>query len=643
MILQHLRGSRHSRITTSVMFGFIMLAVGGMVFMDVGGFFRSGGVGSGNVAEIGGEAITIQSFDRTLGTLLSRHGMSRGEAWQAGLVDQVLSSEIRDTLVERAAKDFGISVPEALVAARIEKMLPPPSDGMTKQQALDMALRQQGLSEADFVRMVRREMTVSLVRDAFAAGNARAPESLARSLYAWERETRAADVLFLPDSEPGEAIPTPSDHDLAKFHEASKALYTLPEMRGITLALLAPAKLTEGIDIPEDELRAAYDADPERWKTPERRTLGHSVVKDKAQAGVIADKARGGSALESAVKDVTGKTENYNAPQAFAQDDLSPEIAEPVFAARAGEIVGPLESPMGFHVIAVESIEPARVRGFAEVREELAREARETLAAEKLSELGNAIDDRIAGGGTLEDAAKDFGMSLEKIAPATAQGLGPDGTDLLKPFDADRAALMESAFALGQGETAPVAELSDGRYVLLRVDTVTSETVKPVEEVREDLKKKWMAREARLANRKRAEAIFKAVSSGERTLAAAAASVGLKVKSLSGIERAKPPAEPLSPPALMQLFETTKGKAVSAEGKDGLIVAVVTDVKLGAPPEGEAGKAALAAAAAAQGGAMAEAAWASWIDHMAKIHDVRVNDRLLRSVYGAADEGEPQP
>lgn len=640
MILQYLRGSRHSRFLTTIMFGFILLAVGGMVFMDVGGFFRSG-VGGTDVAKVGSETLSAQSFDRTLGMIVARQGLSRQDAFRMGLVDEVLSNEIRDSLLLQEAARMGVRISDRLVAAQIDKIVQP-QDGMSKQQVLDATLRNQGLSEAAFVQMIRREMTATILRKAFVSGSAYLPEGVVRNLYAWDHENRSAEVLFLADGAPGVAAPAPTPEALNTFYEAMKGVYTVPETRALSIALLAPAVAKTGLTVPDSDLRTAYDADPDRWKRPEQRMLEHSVVKDAAQAQAIAEKTRGGAALKDAVKAVTGKTESYNPSQAFSKESLPADMAAPVFAAAENAVLGPFASPLGSHVIVVRKIEPARTLPFEEALPDLRREKLESLAAERLSEMGNALDDRLAGGETLENVVKEFGMTIEKIGSVNAQGLAADGTDALKPFDSDRASLMDSAFTLTEGETSPVTELSDGRYAVLRVDSVVPERVKPFDSVREDLEKRWIAREAALANRKRAEAVFSAVYGGKETLAAAAGRLGLKVETLKTLKRTEAPPAPLSAPALSQIFDAGKGKAVMADVEGGRIVALVTGIEPGAVPAGAEGAEALKKTREAHGREIADSNYAAWIDHLARTRGVRVNESLLRSMYGAGDE-DPQP
>ena len=57
-----------------------------------------------------------------------------------------------------------------------------------------------------------------------------------------------------------------------------------------------------------------------------------------------------------------------------------------VFSAKKGDIVGPVESDFGWHVIYVTDIHPARVRDFNEVRADIEAEYIDQMALREFSE-----------------------------------------------------------------------------------------------------------------------------------------------------------------------------------------------------------------------------------------------------------------
>lgn len=77
--------------------GMLLLAVGGMVFMDVGGFF-TGNMGQNTVVKGGGVKISTVEFDRTVRRVLSAQGIGPQEAYRLGLINTILTSEVQSRL-----------------------------------------------------------------------------------------------------------------------------------------------------------------------------------------------------------------------------------------------------------------------------------------------------------------------------------------------------------------------------------------------------------------------------------------------------------------------------------------------------------------------------------------------------------------
>lgn len=618
------------------LFTLLILAAGGMVFMDVGGFFR-GGVQRGDVARVGHEGITLSDFDRSLQAVLRQQGIGPDDAWRFGMVSQILSMEIRENLVAQAASDMGLRIGDQAVAARIADLVKPlATDDATPQEALNRLLRMQGMSEAQFVGAIRRDMTTGLLRGAFQAESLKIPDALARDLYAYEKEERSAAIVFLPDSDPGKAIPVPTEADLKGLYKASESLYAIPERRSFTLAWFGPDLARKDIVVSDEELRKIYDGDPEAYALPEMRTLAQVIVKTETEARAIVAEVKTGKTLENALKAVAGKKDAYQPPQDFAREGLFPAVADPVFSAKEKDIIGPVRTPLGWHVIVLEGIKAPRTQSFDEVREAIRKEEIDMRAGEKLSALSDSLDDRIAGGGTIEEAEKDFSLTLKTENLLDAQGLGEDGTAGLSDFEADRANILETVFSLMESETSPVIEISGGRHAVIRVDRVVASSVKPFESVREDLVKRWEAQQKKLANIARAKAFSESIKSGEKTLEQVAAQAGLKPDIISTLRREDAPPAPLSPSAVAAVFDASKGDTVLAEGVQGQVLARILDIRPGDPSKADPSEIrALAGKYEREGG---EVDLASYLGHLHTSYGVVVNEPLLRQMYGPGRE-----
>ena len=147
-------------------------------------------------------------------------------------------------------------------------------------------------------------------------------------------------------------------------------------------------------------VRAFYDAHPERFCIPERRTARHILITinaDYAENSREAARAR----IEQFAAELRAHPDTFGAlaqqhsecPTAFEAGQLGtlprgrlyPELDAALFALPEGAISAVLESELGWHLLWCERVEPARVVTFEQaashIRERL--EARQQQAAQK--------------------------------------------------------------------------------------------------------------------------------------------------------------------------------------------------------------------------------------------------------------------
>src|SRR5204862_219252 len=122
---------------------------------------------------------------------------------------------------------------------------------------------------------------------------------------------------------------------------------------------------------------------------------------------------------------------------------------------------------------------------------------------DKLEKLGNKVDDALAGGMPLADAAAKFGLKLATVAAADSNGADPDGKPVA--LAAGKEEMLKTAFSTEQGDTSRVAQTQDGAIFALHVDKVTPPQVRPLAEVRDKAVAAWQAEHKRETVTKQAE------------------------------------------------------------------------------------------------------------------------------------------
>ena len=259
-MLNAMREGAKSGIIKFILFGFLVMAVFGLVLTDVGGFFR-GGVTKTSVAKIEGHEIPVVAFDRTLRRVLAQQNIDAASAYQMGLVTQVLRSEITNYVMQKAAYDLGLQISEDTIADNIARLVEPyVTEGMTPQQAFEGILRSQGMTEREFVRTFRAEMANTMLRNTFQIGANNPSDKEALEIYQYHMEERTVEYVYVPHSAMTN-IPAATDEVLLPFYQAGKERYAIPETRSFTLAVLDPKKLQEAITVTEEEVRREYDRD----------------------------------------------------------------------------------------------------------------------------------------------------------------------------------------------------------------------------------------------------------------------------------------------------------------------------------------------------------------------------------------------
>jgi peptidyl-prolyl cis-trans isomerase D len=612
-----MRDSTFGGVFKFLLLGFMTLAVAGLVLADVGGFFR-GNLGSNTVAKGAGVKIGIQDFDRTVRRALAAQGIGAPEAYQLGLIDTILTSEIQNRLFTKEAKALGLEVGDEDVMRQISKLAEPlAANGRTKKEALQQILRTQNISEGEFVSAIRQEMANGLLRGALTVPATLSSPVMAKSLYRYDNEKRSADILVLKNSAVTD-VTKPTDEQLQKYYDANKQDFLIPETRTITMATLKTDMIKKNVTISDEQLKGEYDKNIASFTKPPRRQVEQAVYPDEAAAKAAAEDAKAGKPLKD------------SNTQDFEEAGLLPEIGGPVFSAEKGAVVGPVQTALGWHVLKVKDLLPESVTPFADVKERLRDELSSIALTQELYNTGNAIEDRAAGGDKLEDIVSEYGMTTEIIGPFRQNGRDKDGNEPLKSYGADAAKIIQSAYDFDQGEIAPVVETADGQFHLIRVDQVIPDTYRDFAAVKSSLEKRWLDEQRFLANEARAKAALEAMNSG-KSLADVAKENGGNVQKASGISRKAAPAAPLTPIVAAQIFSVDKGKSFSAEIEDGFIVGTVTDVTLSdvKPDEKE-----LTALEDLTGRSLSQDIFGQYITGLSNGKPVKVNKPLLDQVYG---------
>ncbi|MDF2234235.1 SurA N-terminal domain-containing protein [Albimonas sp. CAU 1670] len=507
-----------------ILFGVLVVsfAVWGVGDLDLGGAGTP-------VASVGEEKVTVEDFAngliREMQSVSRRTGqpVDRAQAEAMGLPQSLLGRMVRDAALNEEARRLGISADDhALREAILESPSFQGLDGTFDEDQYRFVLDRLGFRVDRFEDDLRK----SLAREAVARGvrgGAVAAPGLAADLAAYGLERRVFAAIDLPLAgapDPGQ----PSESDLAAWHEAHADAYQWPERRDAAWLEISPEALAETVEIPEERLRAAYEAAGARYAIPERRAVDRLVFPDEASARAAVDAIASGESDFEAEVEKRGLSPADVDEGEVTRDDYDDATAEAIFSADLG-VVGPLPSSLGPALYNVRASIPARVTPFEDAREELRRQLARDEARELAHQRAEEAADLLASGETLEKIAQETGLPLREKTGLTRDGMaeaaGVEGSP----------ELIEEVFAAEPGEERDLVETYGGAWALVRVDAVTPSAPQTLEEARAQVAADWADARRREALTEMAEAARARLDAGEPLDAVAADLPGSLVRS----------------------------------------------------------------------------------------------------------------
>ena len=259
-------------------------------------------------------------------------------------------------------------------------------------------------------------------------------------------------------------------------------------------------------DQPVDDaiLRELYQSRISEFVIPERRIVERLVYPDQTAADAARADLDAGTAFEALVT-ARGLTLDAIDLGDVTREDLG-GAADVVFAAAEGDVLGPVASDLGPALYRVVTVLDAEETTFEEARDTLAIEIQTDAARRVISDKVELVDDLLAGGATLEDLAKEAGLTLGTLDHV----VGQQGSATIEGYPAFR----EAADAVLADDFPQAIVLEDGGIVALRLDEVVPSAPIPFDEAREAVDTAWRADALTKALSARAIEIKSAIEGG---------------------------------------------------------------------------------------------------------------------------------
>ncbi|MDE3060539.1 MAG: SurA N-terminal domain-containing protein, partial [Pseudomonadota bacterium] len=491
-MLNDFRSLAHSLLAKLLM-GLLILT---FAVWGIGDVVRHGGRNA-DIATVGSSGISTAEFARALRqeTENMRRLLGNNDSPEAirslNIPPHLLQNMINRRLLLLESQSLGIVPADGEIARLIRGISAfQNNQGKFDRSLFEAFLRNTGQSEQHYVEQLRQDIAVKLLADTLTSGIS-VPAASVQALYAAYEEQRSL-ALYILSPLMVSGIPQPTDAQIdAYYHEHSRN-FIIPEYRNLTYATLAESDIHPAAPS-EEAMEKAYKERIDEFRRPERRTVEQLLYASEDAAKKAEALLQSGKTFEQVAKETDIVNKNSVSLGKIQRNGVPENTANAVFSLPSGGHTPPIQSAFGWHIFHVSAIEPAAVMPFEEAWPAIEKDLNQRAAEEARSQLANKIEDALAGGATLQEAAKELGLKLHTFGPVDHEGKSPQGDKVKEVPAFDK--FLDIAFRTDEKSESGLIPSKGGVYYIVRVDSVTPARIRPLQEVRSEVVSEWQKQE----------------------------------------------------------------------------------------------------------------------------------------------------
>ena len=547
-MLQTLRDFGNKKIVQLAIALFLVVPFG---LFGVDYYFRSP-VGGDVVASVGRSRISEQEFNDAIRRQSEIYRQQFRGQFDASLMDNpeirrgVLDGLVAQKLLATATDRSGVRLSDAELAKRILAEPAFQVDGKFSKERYDLIARSQGLTPVGLDERLRSDLSEQQFRDSIV-NTTFVPTATLDGFIRLSEQTREVSVVNLaPDQYMARAVVKPEE--VKAYYDAHPKEFTIPERARVEYVELSLDALAARQQVIPEDVKKVYEEQVQGGKlgVKEQRSASHILVAVPADAKEDVRKAaeEKANAIAARVRkspatfaDVAKKESQDPGSAAqggdlgfFSRGAMVKPFEDAVFdpKVKKGEIVGPVKSDFGYHIIKLTDVKGGSVKSLAEATPEieasLKKQAAQRTFADAAEQFSNLVYEQST---SLKPVADKLGLTIQQ-SPWIQKG-APTVPALSNPKI--QAEIFSEATLKGKRNTAAI-ETAPNTLVAARLTEYKPEELRTFDSAKAEI-------EAKL---KREAAVKLASADGAAKLKEleAGKDAGLKWPAPLGVNRQKP-------------------------------------------------------------------------------------------------------
>ncbi|HET8608209.1 MAG TPA: SurA N-terminal domain-containing protein [Burkholderiales bacterium] len=483
------------------------------LFWGVDSYFRFTGPAQ-FAAKVDGATISQQAFNTELRERQNDLRRVLGGDADRSLLNSpqlrisVLDGMVRDQLLVSRAVQAGLVITDNQLREFISEAPVFQDKGKFSSARYDQFLRQRGMTAPMFENRLRHDLLMQELTSTYA-GTGFVPKAVVDRLIRINeqgREVAQADIATDPFVAQVKLAPDAAK----KYYDSHPAKFEVPEQAKLHYLVLSLDEVAAQMPVSADEVKQYYDQHQSQYTQPEEREASHILIAvasdasadqkkqahDKAEQIYQQVKKDPGSFADLAKKysQDPGSAANGGNLGFFQRGDMVKPFADAVFnpAAKVGDIIGPVQTQYGYHIIRLDAVRPGKQLTLDDVRPQIEAELKKQAAGRKFAEEAESFNNLVyEQSDTLQPAAKALKLKVQE-----SPWIASTGTDV-KPLNNPK--LLKAVFSndvLKNKRNTDVIEVAPNTLVAARVADYKPAAKRPFSEVKDAIDKQLTQQQA---------------------------------------------------------------------------------------------------------------------------------------------------